>query len=144
MIKGGVIFGAIIGKIIGTRSLKEPELALSFTAAEPVVLYVHDFSLTLDDGVIRNTNCSGVITLDGIFGLRPTHINKGLTKLEHGFGAYEEARNIGFGSRGHDKLDYLGNSEERDISGRDRSVFREHDVGTSTAAGFAEIKVGSI
>ena len=120
-------------------------MALRFAVAEPVVLYVHDFSLTLDDGVIRNTNCSGVITLDGIFGLRPTHINKGLTKLEHGFGAYEEARNIGFGSRGHDKLDYLGNSEERDISGRDRSVFRDNAVGTSTASGFADIgEVGSI
>ena len=56
MIKGGVIFGAIIGKIIGIRSPKEPELALSFTATEPVVLHVYGFGLTLDDGVISNTN----------------------------------------------------------------------------------------
>ena len=144
MIKGGVIFGAIIGNIVSTRIPKEPELALSFAAGEPVVLHVHGFGLTLDDGVISNTNYSGVITLDGRFGMGPTHIDKVLTKLDHGFGAYEESRNFGFGSRGHEKLDYFGDSEDRAIYGRDRIVFRENDVGTGTAAVFDYIKVGSI
>ena len=112
MIKWGAIFGAIIGNIVGTRSPKGPELALRFAAAEPVVLYVHGFGITLYDGFIRNTNCSGVITLDGRFGLRPTHLDKGLKNLDHGFGADEEASNFGFSSRGHEKLDYLGDSED--------------------------------
>ena len=102
------------------------------------------FGVTLDDAVIINTNCRVFITLDGGFGLSPPHLDKGLTKLDHGFGADEEARNFGFGSRGHDKLDYLVNSEDRAISGRDKIVFREHDVGTSAAAVFDDIKVGSI
>ena len=107
-------------------------------------MHVHGFGTTLDDGVLSNTNCSGVITIYGIFGLGPTHIDKGLTKLHHGFSTDEEAINFGFGSRGHDKLGYLGDSEDRAISGRDRSVFGEHDVVTSTAAGFSYIKLGSI
>ena len=144
MIKGGVIFGAIIVKIVGTRSPKEPELTLSFATVEPVVLRVHGFGITLDDGFIRNTNHSGVIALDGRSGLRPTHINKVLTNLDHGFGTDEEARNFGFGSRGHEKLDNLGNNKDIAVSVRDRSVFRKHDVGTSMAVGFANIKIGAI
>ena len=97
----------------------DPELH----GSEPVLLYVHGFGFALDDGVISNPNCSGFITLDGRFGMRPTHLDKGLTKLDHGFGVDEEARNFGFGSRGHNKLDYLGDSENRDIYGRDRDIF---------------------
>ena len=108
---------------MGTRSPKKPELALRLTAEEPVVLHVHGFSFALEDGVISNPNCGGDITLDGIFVLRPTHLDKGLTKLDHGFDAYEEARNFGFGSRRYNKLDYLGNSDNMDISDRDRGVF---------------------
>ena len=69
MIKRGVVFGAIVVNIFGTRITKELELALIFAAAEPIILNVHCFGLTLDYGVVRNTNRRGVITLDGIFGL---------------------------------------------------------------------------
>ena len=113
-------------------------------AADPVVLHVHGFSLTLDDVVISNTNYIGVITLDGRFGMGPAHIDKVLTNLDHGFGADEESRNFGFGSKGHEKLDYFGNSEDRAVYGRDMIVFGEHDMGTITAAVFDDIKVGSI
>ena len=44
------------------------------------------FGFVLDDGVISKSICGGVITLDGRFGLRPTHIDKGMTKMDHGFG----------------------------------------------------------
>ena len=111
---------------------------------ELVILHVHGFCLMLDDGFISNTKCIGFIALDGIFGMRPNHINKGLTNLGHGFGTDEEARNFGFGSRGHDKLDNLGNSKYRAVSGRYSSVFGEHDVGTSAAVDFAGIKIGGI
>ena len=85
MIKEGVVFCAIVGKIVGTRSPEKPELALCFTEAEPVVLHVYGFDFTLDDGVISNHNCGGFITLDGRFGLRPTHIDKSLKNPDHFF-----------------------------------------------------------
>ena len=117
-----MVFCAIIGKIVGTRSPKEPELTRSFAAAEPVVLHVHGFGFALDDSVLSNLNCGGVITLDGRFGLRTTHLDKGLTKLDHGFGADEEAVNFGFSIRKNNKFDYLGDSENMAISVRDRGV----------------------
>ena len=82
-----MIFCAIIGKIVGTRRPKEPELTLSFTVAEPVVLHVNGFGFSLDDGFIRKPNCGGVIKMDRRFEMRPTHLDKGLTELDHGFGA---------------------------------------------------------
>ena len=137
-----MIFCAIIGNIVGTRSPKKPGLTLSFTAAEPVVLHVNGFGFALDDGVISNPNCGGVITLGGRFGMNPTNLDNGLTNLEHGFGADEEASNFGFGSRGHNKLNYLGDSENKAVYVRYRGFFLEHDVGTSAATVFADIEVG--
>ena len=93
-----MIFFYIIGKVVGTRSPKTLELILSFMAVEPVVLHVDGFGFVLDDGVISKSNCGGIITLNGIFCLRPTHIDKGMTKLDRGFSADEEARNFVFGA----------------------------------------------
>ena len=86
-------------------------------------MHVHRFGFELDDGVSSNPNCGGVITLYGRFGPSPTHLDKGSTKLDHGFGTDEEASNLGFGSRGHNKLDHLGDSENMAIYGRYRGVF---------------------
>ena len=68
MVQGGMIFCAVIGKIVRARSPKEAELTLSFMSAEPVVLHVHGFCLALNDGVVRYTHGSGVISLDGALG----------------------------------------------------------------------------
>ena len=107
----------------GNQDPKKPEIYLSFTASEPVVLHVNGFGFSLDVGVIINPNCGEVITLDGIFETRPTHLNKGIMNLDLGFGVDEESRNFGFGIRGHNKLDYLGGSENMAISGRYMGVF---------------------
>ena len=85
----GLVFCAVIGKIVRARSPKETELILSFAAAEPVVLHVHGFCLALNDGVVRFTHGSGVIALDGAFGLRPTHFDEGILKWNHGLGIDE-------------------------------------------------------
>ena len=54
-----------------------------------MVLHVHGFCLALNDGVVRFTHGSGVIALDGGFGLWPTHFNEGISKWNHGLGTYE-------------------------------------------------------
>ena len=89
MVKKGVISGVLIGKIVRARIPKEAELILSFAEAEPVVLRVHGFCLALNDGVVRYTHGSGVIALDGVFRLRPTHYDEGIPKCNHGLGTDE-------------------------------------------------------
>ena len=83
MVKRGVIFGAVVGKIVRARIPKEAELILSFAAEEPVVLHVHGFCLALNGCVVRYTHGSGVIALDGGFRLRPTHFDEGIPKWNH-------------------------------------------------------------
>ena len=75
MVKRGVLFGAVIGKIVRARNPKETELTLSFAAAEPVVLHVHGFGLVLNDGVVSYTHGSRFIALGGGFRLRPNHFD---------------------------------------------------------------------
>ena len=89
MVKRGIIFGAIIGKIVRARSPKETESTLSFVASEPVVLHVNGFCLALNDGVVSYTHSSRVIALDGVFRLRPTHYDEGIPKCNHGLGTDE-------------------------------------------------------
>ena len=89
IVNRGVIFGAVIGKIVRSRSPKETELTLSFAEAEPVVLHVRGFCLALNYGVVRYTHGSGVIALDGGFGLRSTHFDEGISKWNHGLGTDE-------------------------------------------------------
>ena len=84
-----MVFCAVIGKIVRARSPKEAELALSFAAAELVVLHVYGFCLELNDGVVRYTHSSGFVALDGGFGLRPTHFSEGILKWNHILGTDE-------------------------------------------------------
>ena len=83
MVKGGVVFCAVVGKIVRARIPKKAEFTLSFPEAEPVVLNIHGFCLALNYGVVRYTHGSGVISLDGGFRLRPTHFDEGILKWNH-------------------------------------------------------------
>ena len=89
MVNGGMNLCAVIGKIFRARIPKEAELTLSFAAAELVVMHVHGFCLVLDDGVARYTHGSGVITLDGGFGMRATHFDEFISEWNHGLGTDE-------------------------------------------------------
>ena len=87
--KGGGNFCAVIRLIVRYRIPKEAESALSFAAADPVVLHVHGFCLALNGGFFRYTHDSGVIALDGGFRLRPTHFDEVIPKCNHGLGTDE-------------------------------------------------------
>ena len=88
IVNRGVIFGAVIGKIVRSRIPKETGLALSFAAAEAVVLHVHGFGIVLNDGGVSYTHVSRFIALGGRFRLRPTYFDEGIPKRDHGFGTY--------------------------------------------------------
>ena len=59
-----MMFGAVVGPVFGAFIPVIAKLALRFTAAKPVKTVVHGFGLFLDDGVVDDTDRSGVVSLD--------------------------------------------------------------------------------
>jgi hypothetical protein len=57
VVHGRVVFGVIIGKIIGTFVPIERELSLGFMTSEPMDSHANHFDAACDDGVINKSNC---------------------------------------------------------------------------------------
>ena len=73
MIEGGVMFCAVISPVQFSTCLVVSELALGFSAYEPVEAVVHCLQISWNDGVIHHT-CSGrFFCLEGVFWLWPFH-----------------------------------------------------------------------
>ena len=70
--------------------------------------------------------------------------DEGVPNWNHGFGTDEQAGYFGFGSRGHDKLDDLGNIQYWAVAGGDGSIFIKNDVRARVASRLADIEVCSI
>ena len=68
----------------------EAELALGCAAAELVQACIHRFGLLGEYGVVCESNGSGVVSLDYIFRLSPTHLNKGLEESNPYLGGDEQ------------------------------------------------------
>ena len=64
MVDVSVGLGGVVGKIGGTRSPVEAKLSLGFSAAESPKVHVHGFHFFSDDGLVGNTQDSGVVCLD--------------------------------------------------------------------------------
>ena len=84
---------------------------------------VHGFGLFLDDGVVDDTDHSGVVSLDWRRRLGPAHFDECLAKGYHFFGGDKEGTNFGFCSRRHDKFDDLGDGENGTIEAWKRVIF---------------------
>jgi hypothetical protein len=58
-----MLFGKIIGIVVGTFAPIDNELPLSDAVANPVKAHVHGFGSLLFDGVVGETDCTSVICL---------------------------------------------------------------------------------
>ena len=137
-------FGGVVSKVGGARTPVVSKLSLGFPAAEPPEAHVHGLHFFCYDGFVGDTQGGGVVCLDGRLGLWPTHFNEGLAERNHFFGANEESSKFGLSSGGRNKFDDLCDGEDGSIVGRDRVIFRAHNVSASAAARFAGIEVGGI
>ena len=70
-----MVFGVIVGNVVGAFIPIELELALRFLAPEPVEAEAEHLDVLCDDSVIREPDCSGVVSLDRRRWLRPAHFD---------------------------------------------------------------------
>ncbi len=94
---------------------------------------VHGLGFLRDNGEVGDANSSEVVHLDGCAWLRPTHFDEGLTEGGHFLGCGEESAEFSFSGRRHDKLNYLGDPENRIVVLGEGVVFGDKDVGTGSA-----------
>ena len=97
VVDGRMALGAVVGEVELAGGPEESELALRFSAAEPVEVHVHGFCFTRNDGLVGYADRCGIVSLDGSGGLRPSHFGEGLPEGDHLFCDEEEAAEFCFG-----------------------------------------------
>ncbi len=83
MVGVGMVLSIVISPVFGARIPIVTKLVLGFLAAEPPKLHIHHFYTMRNNSIVCNTSGSGVISLDRIFGLGPSHFDKGLAVRNH-------------------------------------------------------------
>ena len=73
MIEGGVMFCAVISPVQVSTCPVVSELALGFSASDPVEASVHCLQLFWDDGVIDYSCSGGIVRMEGGFWMWPLH-----------------------------------------------------------------------
>ena len=91
-------------------------------------MHVHRFGALGENGIVCDTNCLQIISLERSFRLRKPHFTKGFLQWYYIFRRNEDYRKFSFSCRGHDKLDYLSEGQYRAIVTGIGVVFGEHDI----------------
>ncbi len=78
-----VVFGVVVGPVLGARIPVITKLILGCVAMEPPNLHIHHLGLAGDNSFVGNSLGCKVICLDRTFWLGPTHGNEGLAMGNH-------------------------------------------------------------
>jgi hypothetical protein len=78
-----VMFGVVVGPILGTCIPVITKLILGCAATESPKLHIHHLGLAGDNCLVGNSCCCRIICLDRTFRLGPTHGNEGLVVGNH-------------------------------------------------------------
>ncbi len=110
-----VVFCVVISLVLGASIPVVSKLVLRGTAAEPPETHIHHLAPTQNNSVVNSPCSCEVVGLDGALGLGPSHINEGLAVWNHFACSDEEGSKFRFGSGCCNKLDDLGNGEDRAV-----------------------------
>ncbi len=91
MVGGRVVFGVIVGPVLGACIPVVSKLILGFAAMEPPKMHIHHLGPAGHNSLVGNSRCCRVIHLDRTFRLGPTHGNEGLVVGNH-FKCHDEIR----------------------------------------------------
>jgi hypothetical protein len=78
-----VVFGVVVGPVLGSRIPVIMKLILGCAAMEPPNLHIHHLGPAGDNSFIGNSRSCRIISLDGTFWWGPTHGNEGLAVGNH-------------------------------------------------------------
>jgi hypothetical protein len=132
---GAVMFGPVIGSVVGSWALVVSKLALEITTAKPMESHVHFFSAVLLDVVGDDAMCCAVVSLDGCGRLLVAHLFEEVLHGDCFTGVDVEGTKFGFGPAGHDSLENFGCVEDGSIVGWIINISRAEEVTTNTAVG---------
>ena len=105
MMRGGMMFGEVVGEVFGSWRPVNDELLLLDAIFDPVETHVHGSGAALFHRVVDDAGCCGVVGFDWRGWLRVAEL---FERGAHGggFGAVEEERaDFGFGGGAHDVLE---------------------------------------
>ena len=100
-----IVLGAIVGRIVGAFAPVITKLILKGTALELVETHVYGFGGFGDNDVGGDANSGGVVGMESIFWLRPSHFDGGLANQDNDFGCDKKRSEFRLCGGGHDKLD---------------------------------------
>ncbi len=123
VVSGRVVFGVVIGKIVGAFVPIEAELALGFSTSEPMDSHANNLDAACDDSVIYESDCSQIVCLDGQLGLWSTHFSKCVADGDHVACGDVQNCQLRFCRTGHDKFDDLRDGEDGSVDSRYGFVF---------------------
>ncbi len=106
-----MMFCHVVAIVLFARDPVVSKLSLTFSVTEPMVLHVHCFRF-LDNIVVDNAKCSGVVHLHWGQRLEMAHEFKGMAGRDFLSAIDVESPHLGLGRQGRDRLDNLCNCED--------------------------------
>ncbi len=135
MMSGAVMFGPVVGLVVGSWAPVVSKLALVLMAAKPMESHVHCFSAVWLDVVGDDTMCCAIVSLDGCGRLLVAHLFKEVSHWNCFTGVDVEGTKFGFGCTGHDGLENFGYVKDGSIVGWVVNISKAEEMTTNTAAG---------
>ncbi len=114
---GTVMFGPVVGSVVGSWLPIVLKLALRLTAAKPMESHVHCFNAAWLDVVGDDSMCCAIVSLDGCGRLLLTHLFEEVSHWDCFTGIDVESTKFGFSCTGHDGLENFGCIEDGSIVG---------------------------
>jgi hypothetical protein len=107
MVRRTMMFGPIVGSVVGSQMPAVAESALGVTALQPVELHVHCFGAAWLNVIGDNAMGCAVVGLDGCGRLLVAHLFKEVLHGDCFTGIDVNCTMFGFGCTGHDGFEHF-------------------------------------
>ena len=142
--RGAMMFGPIVGSVVGSGVPVVPELTLGVVTTKPMESHIHCFGMMWLYVVGDHTESSAVVSLDRCGGLLVSHL---FQELSYGYcfaGIDVESTKLGLCGTGHDRFEDFGDVEDSAVVGWVLNIRRAGEMASDSAACGRLAEVGCI